>query len=481
MKSLVEKSMLRAIVVLVFALISLSVNAKSDEPDKVFNYNFNVNSDVMVALESSSCELNIVNSSSNKVTMELSVMAKGDQDQLDILYDYLKNYKPKATSESVELSSSIYTKLHTTLMTPIGNYRSVKMTLSNGKKIKLDRFRIKTTVTIPATTYLKLTTSGCRINMDNVNRLNFTSFSDDVFAKSVSGTAVIKANYSKLNFENLSSISLDVFNTTVTAKKADDIECKSKYSKINIPTAKEIQIEGFDDKYTFGTTGNVNLNTKYSNFYSANTANLTMELFDSNIDVANTTGINISETKYSSLKFKTTKNVKIDNSFDDDIEIDLADDVVFGEVKYTSLDLNKAKSITATTDFDNSYSLISIEKLAVTDAKYSKFKIENISKSISINGFQNNIQIENSASTFNLMDINGKYVVVDIALPKQLAANVSYNSQYGKCSVPANFKVKSKVVDNEAQQISYTNEISGTSKAQINCKGFSMKLSVSTK
>jgi len=470
--------MFRNLLVTVLLFISFAVSAQDNKDTFVYNYNFDVNSDVKVIFDNHYCNLDVQTSETDKIMFTLTVNVDGDSDDVAKVDNFLKNRKYNATKELVELSSSVYKSLQGTIIPSV--YTSIKVTLPNGDKVKLSKLDVRATLLIPSEAALELNSSASNVMLDNLQSLKYNSDNDKVIAKSVKGNTIIDASYSKFKFDNLENVSLNLFDTDIFAIKAIDIECKSKYSEIEIAQISDIVINGFDDKYFFTTLANVNLTTKYSNFKANQTKNITINSYDSDVEVVSSALLSITETKYSTYKFGSATSVNITKSFDDKVNINNATNVVTGESKYTSYVFGSINNYSENNAFDNNYTINKVNGFKLNNTKYSDIDIENITDSFFVNGFEDNTNIANTSSAFKEFTVKGKYQKVKVTIPESLSATIDYKSQYGKCSVPSNkFTLKSESGDTDKQHFVYAK--SGNNPAQFTLDGFTINLNISTK
>ena len=470
--------MFRNLLVTVLLFISFAVSAQDNKDTFVYNYSFDVNSDVKVVFDNHYCNLDVKTSETDKIKFTLNIIVDGDPDDVAKVDNFLKNRKYNATKELVELSSSVYKSLQGTIIPSV--YTSIKVVLPNGDKVKLSKLDVSATLLIPAKAVFKISSHGSNISMDNLESLNFNSDNDKVIAKSVKGNTVIDASYSKFSFDNLENLSLNLFDSDIVAAKANDIDCKSKYSEIDIPEIANIDINGFDDKYIFNKAADVNLTTKYSNFKSNETKNITINSYDSDVEVVSSALLSITSTKYSTYKFGSATSVNITKSFDDKVNINNATNVVTGESKYTSYVFKSINNYSETNAFDNNYSIDKVNSFRLNNTKYSDIDIENITEAFFVNGFEDNTDIANTSPTFKEFTVKGKYQKVKVTIPESLSANIDYKSQYGKCSVPSNkFTLKSESGDTGKQHFVYAK--SGNNPAQFTLDGFTINLNILTK
>lgn len=417
--------------------IAIGADARDDSVSKSFKWNYIVNSGATISLSNYDCDLTITSSTGNNVVFELFIDAEAeDKEDLDDLVNYLENLKYSSSSSNVRLNTTFWDSRNSK-----GN-NSMRMKLKNGTTINLKEIKIKANLKLPKNVHFELNSKYSSITMEDVQQLVLDSYDDDISGESVAGKVDIKAKYSEMNFHKLGPCKFDIYDSKINAEKAENVKIQSKYSEITIGAIANLDVESYEDDLKFETTGDVKMNAKYSDFQSQTSGKLTLSIYDSDFNIDEIHELSISESKYAGYTFQQSGAVDVLQSYDD----------VFKISELPSLEVN--------------------------NSKYSDYIFKDLGKYFEIEeGYDDNITIQKTSSSFSHFEMNSKYGKVNLKIPDNVPLKIDWKTKHGNLDVDET-QVKTKIKIKESSEFEYIGYRGGESDSSpfIKIRGYDVKL-----
>jgi len=423
-------------------MVSQALLAKDIAFSQKFEWDFDVDAEATIVITNYDCDIIIEPSTSNRVRFEIHLDVESkEQEDIEILRNYLESLSFPARRDQVKLETTFWDSRSSN--SNLGN-KVIKMKLKNGKSIKLSEFNIKATLSIPASCALDFTTKYSTVEMTDVKELKLDSYDDKLYGKNVADEVNIVAKYSKMEFVNLGTTEMDIYDCHFTAEKTEGLTIVSKYSDININTAGNIDLEGYDDNMIFKTTGDIKLSTKYSDLNGNVSGNLTLNIYDSDLEIDEIGNLSISESKYSGYTFNKINNATISSSYDDE------------------------------------FSFESLGSLKVLSSKYSSYSIDQLVISFEIpDGYDDNIKIHGISSSFTHLDVNSKYSNIALYSSSGSPLKIDWKTKYGKIDFSeSDFKTRIMIKDNSEYQYEGVRGTEAENMPYVKVRGYDVKMNL---
>ena len=342
-----------------------------------------------------------------KLTGEI-IIDGGDKEDQDELINVFKN--PEANESFKSLSIETNMAKNTIIIGPFK-----KITLVNGKTIKVDKYKATYTLWVPQSIALSL-----------------------------------KSKYNNINIANLSGdVDFDLYDADLTlvsfGKKG---KFKFKYCSVDIGSGDNAEFDVYDSDFEIKNLKVVSINSKYSGFNIGNMAMLTAISYDDDYTIQNISNFTC-EAKYSDFKIYSNMEMASLNFYDSDFSAKDINSVKFS-AKYSSFRIGNANVCEIPELYDSDVRLENVGSLNCNDSKYDEIEMESISKSIKLpSAYTLNLKVHKVESSFEEFTGEFKYGSVKLPLTEALEFNLNYETTYGSVIIPENkVKVKTNISDN---------------------------------
>ncbi|RLD92222.1 MAG: hypothetical protein DRJ13_16800, partial [Bacteroidetes bacterium] len=356
--------------------------------EKTYRWIYQVNEDVNFAFENYDCNLTIHTWDKPEIeyvmTVDATLKSEEDARRLD---EYIMDLKFSNSTSSVHIDNRFWTSKKAIM-------GRKTMTLKGARTIRFSEFKMKGEMWIPENSNLNLTSKYSEIEVGDLNgRVSIDLYNDKLYGGLVNSNIKIAAKYSTLEFTDMKDINADIYNTTVEAGDIGSLSIVSKYSKFKVGNAGKVDVDAYNDKYTFGTTGDIRFIDKYSDLRAEQTGHTELDCYNSTVIISRVEDVDLIS-KYGTYEFKEARNLNIATAYTD------------------------------------KYSVDSLGTLNIADSKYGVFKIAHLERSLLLNeGYSDKVFV---TKTGNLKEVkvNGKYVVLEMALDKDYSYRFKANVKY---------------------------------------------------
>ncbi len=425
-KQLHFKTLLLAIALL-FA--NLAVLSQNYEAGKTLEKSAAVpeNVDILISNHSGDIDFSTTNEGSVKIHTDIKVTTK-TKEEADILIKAIENFEFELRGNTMNIDTRFYKSMNTI------NGRST-ITLLNGDKIKIKDFEISHKISIPRSASLNLKNKYSNVSLESLEgEAQLNLYSSKLTAANFASDVSIEAKYSKLYVGDFNAkTKLDLYDTDIVFKSANNLNIQSKYSKFEGNKAESLTINSYDDDFKIDEFTDLKMEAKYSDLVSEAALNrLDLNLYDSNVKIASAKQARFSG-KYCELKLGNVKELSIPSSYDNDIY------------------LGKTVSIT------------------ITESKYSLYDI-NTSSKFDLLGYDDEVKIDKLNSDFEGISVDGKYGKLSInsgSVPFKIDAQM----KYGKVDFPESLKVSKHIEKNSELEI-----LAGESGETMTIRGYDMQV-----
>ena len=391
----------------ILACLTMGVEAfgQGKKIEKSYRWSYSVNPDVSLDFNNYDCDLTIHTWDKPEIAYTMSVDAtlKSEEDarRLD---GYIEKLEFTHSVSSVKFDNRFWTSKKAVM-------GRKTMTLKGERTIRFSEFKMNGEMWIPEDCMLNLSSKYSEIEVDDLNgRVQLVLYNDKFYGKDVKGNIKIAAKYCSMEFANMKDIKADLYNSTLEAGDIGSLSAVSKYSRFKAGDAGKVEIDAYNDKYAFGKVDDIIFIDKYSDLIAVSSGHTELDCYNSTIEIDRVEDVEL-KSKYGSYEFKEARNLSVSSAYSDKLTID------------------------------------SLRSINVTDSKYGVYKIEHLDNSLLLDeGYSDKFLIEGSGKLKGVK-VNGKYVVLEMALDKDLdfrfEADVKYpNFEIDEESMDVKRKIK---------------------------------------
>ncbi|MBE9518988.1 MAG: hypothetical protein IMY68_10480 [Bacteroidetes bacterium] len=376
--------------------LTMSVNGYGQvkKIEKTYKWTYKVNEDVKITFNNYDCDLVIHTWDKQEIAFDMSVKAtlktEEDAKRLDT---YLENLEFSHSAGSVQIDSRYWTSKKAVM-------GRKTMTLKGAKTVRFSEYKMKGEMWVPGDCRLVLKSKYSEIQAKNVKGvLSLDLYNDKWYGGDVNTAINITAKYSNLEFEEMKDIEADLYNTDVEAGKIGNLNAVSKYSNFHVGDAGKVVIDAYNDKYSFGNTGDIKFTDKYSDLKALNAGRVELDCYTSTVDVV------------------------------------LAEDIYL-KSKYGKYYLDGAANLNITSSYSDKFEIKRLNTLSIDESKYSVVKLDYLERSLLLkNGYSDKFYVTNTGP-LNEVKVNGKYVVLEMALDKEFSYRFEADVKYPKFDIP---------------------------------------------
>ncbi len=382
-------------IIAISTCLALGVNGygQGKKLEKTYRWTYQVNEDVNFAFENYDCNLTIHTWDKPEIeyvmTVDATLKSEEDARKLD---DHINDLKFSNSTSSVHIDNRFWTGKKVVMGRKI-------MTLKGARTIRFSEFKMKGEMWIPKNSNLNLTSKYSEIEVEDLNgRVSLDLYNDKIYGGLVNSNITIAAKYSTLEFTDMKDIKADLYNTTFESGNIGSLSVVSKYSTFKAGNAGKVDMDAYNDKYAFGSIGDIRFIDKYSDLRAEQAGHTELDCYTSTVIISRVEDVDL-KSKYGSYEFKEARNLNIETTYND------------------------------------KYSIDSLGTLSIADSKYGVYKIAYLERSLLLSeGYSDKLYVTKTGSLKG-MKVNGKYVVVEMALDKDYSYRFNANVKYPKFDI----------------------------------------------
>jgi hypothetical protein len=383
----------RAIVLALLFVSGLNVYGQGRKIEKTYRWKQEVNEHVNFTFNNYDCDLVIHTWDKPEIqySMSLNAILKSEEEAVR-LDAYIGGLEFSNSNGGVKFDNRFWTSKKV--------LRGRKtITLKGEKKIAFSEFKMRGEMWIPANCNLNLISKYSDITADDLNgQVSLDLYNDKVFGAQVNGNMDIKAKYATLQFKDMKDIKADLYNTDMEVGKIGSLVAVSKYSNFKSGDAEKVDIDSYNDKYAFGNTGDLKFINKYSDLKALNSGYVNLDCYSS------------------TLSFTTVEDIDLKS-------------------KYGKFEIGELAKLNIISAYSDSYKISRLDALNITETKYGVYRIDHLETSFILKeGYSDKFYVSDSGALKG-MKLNGKYIVLEMALKKDLNYSFKANVQYPKFDI----------------------------------------------
>ncbi|MEM8908001.1 MAG: hypothetical protein AAGD05_09170 [Bacteroidota bacterium] len=385
-----------SLLLLMGLLFCQTTSAQSNTQTRTVEHTFSGKK--VVSLDHSYGPIKVHPSSDNTVRLvaRMEVEGSGSEDiektlrQLKVTIDEFDDRLQLSTRLSIENWNS--------------NNKRIKIKFRDGTKVsKIKTLKVYTDLYIPQLESLQLSNKYDNIYLGNIETaLEIELYSGRLEAKDVKGNVELKLKYSKAQLGSIANGDFNLYDSKINLERAQALVVESKYSEGSMGPTQTLRLKTYDDNFRIGDiAGALELEDKYSEFEFGTFQNAVLDVYDSDIQLKTVQQLKINKSKYSEFRIQSIDQLDFTYSYDDKWIID---------------------------------ELGSMEG----ESKYTEFSIRTCHRGLDVKSYDDNIIIRKVMSTFDHLELSGKYTELEFPIPSTLAYQLEANLTHGKLDFPEN-------------------------------------------
>jgi len=374
-------------------------------------------------------KVNTWNKSEVKIQGEI-IIRGGDQKDQNELIEVFKNPDISESSGSLKIETHL---AQSTIV--IGPFK--KITLVNGKTIRVDKYEVKYTLWVPEGINFNLKSKYNDIDIATLKGdVNFELYEVDLTLAGFK-EGIFDMKYSHAEIGKGKTAKMDIYECEFEIKDVKKILANTKYSDYAIGTAEILAVSSYEDDFEIqnlnkGLTGHA----KYSDFkIASNVTQIKMSVYESDIEAINVDKIDYSA-KYSTLKTRNINSLKCKSMY----EVKIFADVV--------------------------------EEFSCEESKYDNITFQKITKSVHLpSAYELDLEIQSVDTGFESFYGEFKYGTVDLPLESNIEFSLKFDAKYGNIDFPKN-RLKIITMDFEDSQKKFYGQTTENALCKIEFKAY---------
>lgn len=318
-------------IILIYSIPAYAID--QDEKIEKFesSYKLSLNGKLGFKVYESDLNVNTWKNSEVKLVGEI-IYTGGDVSDRDLLLKAFKNPEVKNEINSLEINTEFWKNMNS-------NALSTTITLIDGEKIKLTKFKVRYTLWIPESIVFELESKYNNVELSDFKGIsNFDLYDVNMHVGNFGDNSVIDAKYSELNLGNGGNATFKIYDCKITALGLKNIDIESKYSTFEASSVNELKIDSYDDDFDIKNLAGFQAKASYSTFIlGGQISNSNLELYDTDVR-GGSYGVLIYNAKYSDLIADKIGNLTISSIYNCNIKI--------GQVETFSCDNSQYNEIT---------------------------------------------------------------------------------------------------------------------------------------
>jgi len=316
-----------------FAAYSFS----QDDKEARFESSYKLNHDGKLAFRvyDSDLKVNVWKNNEVKLVGEI-IVTGGKTEERESLIQAFKEPEVKSETNFLDINTEFWKNIIS-----IGFVN--RISLKNGKKVSVTKFKASYTLWIPENIEFELKSKYNDVEIaDFAGIFNFDLYDTDIRTGDFGDNSTVIAKYSTIILGNGGNTSFDIYDCDVTAENMKDLEIESKYSTLAFSSVNSVKVQSYDDDFDIQSLSGIQAKASYSSFLlGGQMKNSGFDLYDSDVKGGSYESLHYSA-KYSELIADKIGNLNIDVIYDCTLKIDNVDDFTCNESKYDDIYLGVA-------------------------------------------------------------------------------------------------------------------------------------------
>ncbi|MCG8582722.1 MAG: hypothetical protein MI866_22555 [Bacteroidales bacterium] len=429
-----------------FAVIIISINALAQDGETTtLNKSINVGDSPAIELNLYDLSAVVMQSSGNKIKIELDYIADGKEEELKRLKELMESsiLKGAAGSNSATVDLTFQNNFDLEIM----GMKWSKITFKSGNKesIKLKEFKIKRCeIWVPAKANISMNAKYSQVNFDYSVKGNFDVdlYDGRLHLQDVSGYLKGDAKYSQIKAGHFKDVDLDIYECELLTGNTNAIKLNAKYSTIKLGETKAVKLGIYEGGFECQKTETAQIENKYASIGFEELGDLQLDAYEGGFKAGKVNSMSVS-------------------------------------AKYLELSLGQVEQFKMNEGYENEISFDSVNTLVSRDGKYNEFTIGSLGQSFIQSGYEDEIEIESVSSDFRKIELSGKYVEAGLTFDNPPAYVLKGNVQYPEIDITeSQYKIRKKIGDDSRLEFLYEFGNVNESSSLIHIEGYEMDIRI---
>lgn len=372
----------------------------------------------------------------NAVEVYMDYIAEGDENDLKKLHQAIKKNLILKSGDKITIGSKFYESYMSVNALIINR---ITMKLQDGSKLHLDKFEITgLKIYVPADMDLTLEAKYSKVEMQMsvAGFMDVLAYDSEVEAKSVKHNLTIEAKYSTLQFESAHDVNVDFYETNFKIREMKALSSETRYSQMEIDALTTMKNTGYEDQVEIGEAKQIKIDSRYSEFDIDNCPTIEAKMYEGGISVKKVGDISF-EGKYAELDFGQIGNLKVNEGYELEVDIQKADSIFSKE------------------------------------GKYNDWEIEELAHMLKIDGYEEEISLGRVLPTFSFIDLNGKYIDLEMNLSKAMGYTIKGIVQYPEFNFDRS-QFNTVFHEKESSELKFEYQYGKQNKKRVELNGYEM-------
>jgi hypothetical protein len=431
MKTIKQISKILPVVFFLIFTVNMSI-AQERKESLEKSYKLNSTGNFSFSCYDSDLKINTWQKDEVKLTGEITIKG-GDKEDQDKLIEMFNNPDVSQSSNSLSIKTNLAAS--TVIIGPF-----MSTTLVNGKKIKVEKFKVTYTLWVPESIGFYLKSKYNDIEIANLTgNVDFELYDVDLTMLGFGNEGKFTMKYSSASIGKGGNSIMDIYDSEIEVIEMLDVKLSSKYSEYDFTSLNNLEFNSYDDDIRIEKINSLKTEAKYSDYkIGSNMTSAKIAFYDSDISAKNINDIKFSG-KYSSIKALNSNSVKVDGLYDSAIE--LAD----------------------------------VGTFTCPESKYDDITFTSISKSINLGTvYTPNFDFGKAGSNFENFSGEFKYGTVNLELNPSLEYSLIFETTYGSVNFPKErFKLSGYKGNKSSSKKSFEASTSENAKCKIKFSAYS--------
>ncbi len=437
MKTVKLISKIVVLLALINAYPAYSINQNEVKEKYENSYKLSPNGKFVFGVYDSDLKVNVWKNSEVKIIGEI-IITGGDAADKEKLIQAFKSPEVSSDADQLEIDTEFWKNIMSSGLT-------TKVTLKNGDKIKIDKFKATFTIWIPESIVFDLNSKYNNIEVaDFAGVFNFDLYDADIKTGNFGDNCKFNAKYSSLILGSGGNTKFDIYDCKVVAQNLKNVQIESKYSNFRFASANEVNINSYDDDFDIKKLSRIEANAKYSLFLlDGQMGNSTLDVYDSDVKGGS----------YQSLKYFA---------------------------KYSELVADKIGDLSITSIYDCTVKINQINNFTCDESKYDEINFGLVGNSIKMpNAHDIQLRVGKVSSTFTWFEGNFKYGTIVLTTDPALNYKLAFESTYGTFIYPKEkFSKKPLTHIEKDSKIQFESSTDPNAKCEINFTAYDIKFTI---
>lgn len=349
--------------------------AQSDKAGR-FEKHFQISAEGNLKLDCYNGDLTIHTSNDDEVTLTGHLQIRGgDEDDRRQLIEAFQSIDANKSGNSLKIDTRFYKKINS------GILNNKKITLRNGKKVKVGDFNFDYLLNMPQSMALDLNSKYNKVKAHNLKgKLKMELYNSELDMYSVEDDYSLRLAYTSGKINTMGNGSLELYDSEIEIRSTKDLNLSSKYSELDLRMGNNIKLESYDDELNFKHINSLEGEAKYSELhFGDNLESCNLTLYDSDVEAGNINSLEL-EAKYSNVKTGRLSNFFASKLYENEIDIQRTEDFRCLESKYDQIQISSvSKNIEMFSVYNTDFKVNKIYpslKSFTGDFKYSTVKMD---------------------------------------------------------------------------------------------------------